>query len=106
MGPTNAASRLSSSLVLVRWPGQSRPSSGGADRTLLRTLARTDALVFGGLLISDDGTQNGAVVVTASSYRGAAEAAVPAFELVGAHVRLVLDTTPSVRNGGSELSPL
>lgn len=49
---------------------------------------------------------DGAIVVTASSYRGIAEAAVPAAELVGAHVRLVLDTAPSVMGTGSVLPPL
>lgn len=37
---------------------------------------------------------DGAIVVTASSYRGLAEAAVPAEELLGAHVRLIIDTAP------------
>lgn len=46
---------------------------------------------------------DGAVVVTAPSYRGVAEATVPAAELVGAHVRIVLDTAPSVDAAGPDL---
>jgi hypothetical protein len=45
-----------SSVVLVSWLGQSQASAGDADRQLLGRLAETDPLVFGGLLISDDGT--------------------------------------------------
>lgn len=51
-------------------------------------------------------TDDGAVVVHAESYRGLAEVAVPVMELVGAHVRLILDTVPGAEPVGQDLLPL
>jgi uncharacterized protein len=88
-----------SSLVLVRWPGQSRSSAGGADRKLLRTLARTDALVFGGLLISDDGTQSVGLVAAVDADIGRAAAFVAALGLPGSTTSV---TSLRWRRGGRQ----
>jgi uncharacterized protein YciI len=51
-----------SSLVLATWPAQPFAAYADADAQVLRMLAETDPLVFGGLLISDDGSRSAGLV--------------------------------------------
>ena len=51
-----------SSLVLATWPAQPFAAYADADAQVLRMLAEVDPLVFGGLLISDDGTRSSGLV--------------------------------------------
>lgn len=72
-----------SSLVLVSWPEQPRASAAGADQQLVERLAKTDPLVFGGLLTSDDGTHSVGLVAAVDVELGQAAALVAGVELPG-----------------------
>lgn len=47
-----------SSLVVANWPQRAFAPDAAVDARVLRQLAAAEALVFGGLLISDDGTSS------------------------------------------------
>lgn len=71
-----------------------------AVRELLRSLLESHGL--GQPRVRDDG----AIVVRAPSYRGVAEVVVPVTEMVGAHVRLILDTATGAEPTGQDLPAL
>ncbi len=57
-----SAGGSTSSLVLASWPAQLFAPGAATEGQVLRMLAEIDLLVFGGLLISDDGTRSTGLV--------------------------------------------
>lgn len=86
-----------SALVLVTWRGQLQASSADADRQVLRMLSEIDAVVFGGLLISDHGRHSIGLVAAVDADIGRAAALMAGVGLPGSTTSI---TSRRWRRGG------